>query len=427
MLVPKSLNDYQQLLDNYLYSYSNATPGLSEISADNFYAGENTIWYDPTEEHAYFWEENVYSGSSSREWSERYTAIFYMNVILEGLDDMETSDTALKQQLTGSAHFFRGAAYYALAQTFTIPYSPQTKDNALGVPLRLSSDVTTLLPRGSQDELYNLILSDLKTAADLLPDNSEYVHRPNRPAALGMLARISLNMHRYEEALEYSSKALEISPELLDYNTLTYTPGVNPFPVAMPNSSNKEVLIYMQNTPYTFIDQQMAFVDTLLISSYNDNDLRKQLFFMKDENGNDIFIGNYTGNFGELFGGVATDELYLIKAEAAVRLGRSDLSVSTLDELLANRYKTGTFPGISVSDQTGLLNIIIGERRKELIGRGLRWEDLRRLNQDPDFALTLIRKGNGGQVFELLPNSNRYTFPIPNDEINRSGIEQNAR
>jgi hypothetical protein len=70
---------------------------------------------------------------------------------------------------------------------------------------------------------------------------------------------------------------------------------------------------------------------------------------------------------------------------------------------------------------------IITERRKELPFTGsARWEDLRRLNKDPQFAKTLIRQLNG-QNYTLAPNDPKYTLPIPDIEIKLSGIQQNLR
>jgi len=70
---------------------------------------------------------------------------------------------------------------------------------------------------------------------------------------------------------------------------------------------------------------------------------------------------------------------------------------------------------------------LIQERRKELPFSGnLPWEDLRRLNQEPNFAKTLTRMLNG-ETFSLPPGDNRYVYPIPENEISLSGIQQNPR
>ncbi|MGI8583213.1 MAG: RagB/SusD family nutrient uptake outer membrane protein, partial [Chitinophagaceae bacterium] len=64
--------------------------------------------------------------------------------------------------------------------------------------------------------------------------------------------------------------------------------------------------------------------------------------------------------------------------------------------------------------------------RKELVFRGQRWFDLRRLNKDPRFAKTLTRKLNG-KITELPANDPRYTEYIPLDVIGFTGMQQNMR
>jgi len=79
-----------------------------------------------------------------------------------------------------------------------------------------------------------------------------------------------------------------------------------------------------------------------------------------------------------------------------------------------------------VSNHAAALEVILRERRKELIFRGLRWYDLKRLNLSAATSTTLSRTV-AGQTYSLLPNSNAYVFPIPLDVIERGGLEQNPR
>jgi len=68
--------------------------------------------------------------------------------------------------------------------------------------------------------------------------------------------------------------------------------------------------------------------------------------------------------------------------------------------------------------------LILRERRKELIFRALRWSDLRRLNKETRYRVTLARTING-VVHELKYDSDRYTLQISADVINRTGMPQN--
>lgn len=97
-----------------------------------------------------------------------------------------------------------------------------------------------------------------------------------------------------------------------------------------------------------------------------------------------------------------------------------------LNALLAKRWKTGFFIPFSAGTADEALAIILQERRKELIFRGLRWSDLKRLNKEPRFAVTL-KKTIGEKEYILPPNDNRYLFPIPSSVIEMTGIQQNPR
>ena len=128
----------------------------------------------------------------------------------------------------------------------------------------------------------------------------------------------------------------------------------------------------------------------------------------------------------QIFFGIATDEMYLNRAEAAARQGNTTNALADLNKVLAKRWKTGAFVPLTASNADAALALIIVERRKELFGRNLHWADLRRLNQESRFATTLTRTINGNS-YSLAADSKRYAYPIPLDELKLSGLEQNER
>jgi hypothetical protein len=125
-----------------------------------------------------------------------------------------------------------------------------------------------------------------------------------------------------------------------------------------------------------------------------------------------------------VFSGIATDEMYLIKAECLARAGKVDEGIQTLNALLIKRWKTGTFVPFVAANVNDAMTKILKERRKELVFRTLRWEDLRRLQNDPLFSVTPKRIVNG-QEYSLEPNSPRYLLKIPPTVIQLTGIQQN--
>lgn len=87
-----------------------------------------------------------------------------------------------------------------------------------------------------------------------------------------------------------------------------------------------------------------------------------------------------------------------------------------LNNLLQTRWKVGTYINLTAANADTALGLILNERRKELCFRGLRWTDLKRLNKDDRFKVTITRSLNG-QTYTLLPNSLRYVLPIDDKEI----------
>jgi hypothetical protein len=115
--------------------------------------------------------------------------------------------------------------------------------------------------------------------------------------------------------------------------------------------------------------------------------------------------------------------MYLVRAECEARKGLVASAMDDLNTLLIKRWKTGTFIPVTADNANEALQIILTERRKELIDRGLRWMDIKRLNKE-NANIVLVRKIEG-QAYTLQPNANYYALPLPADVIKASGIPQN--
>ena len=240
--------------------------------------------------------------------------------------------------------------------------------------------------------------------------------RISRAAAYGLLARTYLFMGDYDNALQNTLQALSINNDLIDFNTLN--PNAD-YPI---EEMNKEILLW---TALTYESHLMpAKIPDHIYQMYDNNDLRKTIFFRKNTVNEVLFKGYYNNVNGPIVS-VATDELYLIAAECNVRLNKIQEGMSYLNNLLVKRWKTGTYIPLTANSQAEALNIILKERRKELLIRGLRWPDLKRYNRD-GANITLTRTVNG-QTYTLLPNDLRYAIAIPEDIITLTEMPQNPR
>jgi hypothetical protein len=420
LVVPTTIKDFQALLDE-TNTMNSGSPALGELGADDYYLDFNNWQGLPIiQKGAYIWDRNLFVATST-EWNGPFKQIYYSNVVLDGVQKI--ARTSFNQDnwdnVKGSAFFFRANAYYNLLQIFTQPLDSATASSDLGLPLKLTSNVQEKYKRNSLQETYDHVIKDLNEAKSLLPNLPLYKTRPSRAAVFSCLARFFLSVGNYDKAFLYADSALSITNKLMDYNDLlssSYIPLFNDEVIF-----HEEMNLYQAQPAYVGSD---GLVDSNLYKSYVVHDLRKELFFYKNLN-SIYYLNTYTGN-GDNFSGYATDELFLIRAECYARKRNTDLAMADLNALLDKRWETGTFVPITAISSNDALRKIISERRKELCFRGLRWTDLRRLNKDPRFAVTLTRILNN-QTYSLPPNDPRYTFPLPQDEVDRSGIPQNSR
>jgi hypothetical protein len=157
---------------------------------------------------------------------------------------------------------------------------------------------------------------------------------------------------------------------------------------------------------------------------YDINDLRKTTYYTNIFSGRYNLKGSYSGSIIP-FTGLATDELYLIRAESNAKAGNIAQAMDDLNKLLDKRYKTGTFTPLQANSQQEALQFIRDERRKELAFRGLRWSDLRRYNKEG--ANIDLHRVLNGQIYTLEHNSKLYILPIPPDVISRGDLINNDR
>jgi len=426
LVVPTTVSDYQALLDNAIGSpgMNQNEPSLSMVGDGDYHIADadyTRLRYAP-EKSAYIWAPTAdfYNGQGSSEWISAYARILQSNVVLDGITTLKTDDGSLTayNNVKGSALFYRSFDFYNLSQIYCKAYDATSATTDLGLPLRVSSNVNLTVSRSSLQQTYDLITHDLLQAAPLLPATPLYPTRPSKPAVFGLLARVYLAQGNYSKALTYADSSLHLQSALMDYNQLNPNDYI---PIAQ---FNKEVIFHSQLSIYASFDTYSLIVDSTLYKSYDANDLRAPIFFL-NVNGNMTYWGNYTGAPYAFFGGLATDEMYLIRAEAYARTGKTIAAMDDLNTLLSTRWKTGTYVNKTAASADAALVLIIAERRKELCFRNLRWPDLRRLNKDSRFQVTLTRTVSG-KTYSLAPNSALYVLPLDPIEI-QAGLQQNPR
>lgn len=413
-VVPQSIDEIQALLDHSNRNNVNKVSPLLEVSSDNVFLIESQ-WNSKNrleERNGYIWAVDILEGAFDQYWTNHYAQIYYANVVLEKAQKItidNVQDQIKLNNIVGNALFLRSWAFYNLAQLYAKQYDPQTAATDKGIPLRLSSEIQQTVTRSTVLEVYNQIISDLLTSVELLPAIPVVQTRASKQSSYALLARVYLLMADYAEALKYANEALSISDILLDYTVIDDN-------LRYPFHLFNDEVIYHQTMPLTTF-----YISIDLLEMYEDTDHRKRLFFQQ-EGDYFTFKGSYS-NSRAFFAGLATDEVYLIKAECLARLAKESEALVSLKYFLNHRDLNYT----DDLNESNVLDAVLEQRRLQLLFRGLRWQDIRRLNKDESRQVTLVKKV-GDKTYALPPTSPRFVFAIPDDVINRHPtIGQNQR
>lgn len=421
--LPQTLFDLQTLLDNE-YVMNCKSPSMDEGSTTDYYMPyANYLSRAIYEQKFYTWTVNGEDLTAfPDDWSLIYEPVYVSNVVLDNLGNItkDNGNANSWNNIKGAALFYRAFSFFRGLVIFSNAFDSATMNTDAGVPLRLSSDFNTQTTRPSVKETLDKILGDLKEAATLLPDLPIKQTRPSKNSVYALLSRIYLHIRNYDSSYKYADLSLRLNSKLLNYNNLNAT-AVIPF-----QRLNDEVIFHSMINGYMVTDvyPTTGFIDSTLFKSYESNDIRSTIYFQFIRRSNAYYFkGTYDGSSDRLFTGLANDELYLTRAECYVRKGEITNALQDLTTLLKNRYKTNSYSTPNLSDAGTVLQLILSERRKELLFRGVRWMDLKRLNKE-GANITLTRVVNG-ITYTLPPNSKRYALPIPVAIIKTTGISQN--
>lgn len=432
-IVPTTLKDFQAVLDNTAQmNTSYITVGLS--GTDNYYVSDanyaGMLYY---EKNSYLWLKDIFDEvNGDGGYVQSHLAIRNSNIVLEGLDKVSlTTDNATEYNtVKGHALFVRSMMFYNLVNTYARQYNRSTASSDPGIPLRTFSDINIVVGRSSVQAVYNQMIGDLKIATVALPVvNSTFTTRPSKPAAYALLAKVYLQSEDYENAKKCCDSVLKYKSQLLPFTDNSISTSVS-YRFPSFSKGNREILFYAEGQPGYSVSPatslNLCYVDTLLYNSYHDSDLRKTYFYNYQGPKFAKFQGAYTGNRFS-FCGLALNEVYFMRAECRVRLNDVAGGLEDMNTILQNRYRANSYVNYATTNSDTALAKILLERRKEFPFTGqIRWEDLKRLNNDSRFAKTLTRV-YANQTYTIQPGSARYVFPFTRKIIDMEGLEQNER
>lgn len=378
-------------------------------------------------------------------WNGFYLSIRNANlVILHAPNGNAISEGDVNRYL-GEAKFMRALNYFHLVRNWG------------AIPLRTEENMEELpLVKGSVEEVFDLILSDLGEAEVHLPEEQTLLGRPTKFAAKTLLADVYLYLERYEEAMNKAGEVIQSARYALvpvasrdDFQQI-FGPDVITTPeevfylkfVRQPGQGN--YLPWVFNHPstglYSFGGSYAQYADASdgFYKNWDDGDLRKWLWDIVDFGLGDStmvsrkFIDpnaigdNDAGNDLPLY---RYSEVLLIFAEAASRSEGSP-TVAALEALnQVHRRAYGFDPNVPSEvdytlanmDNAAFQDLILQERAYEFQFEGKRWHDLKRTGK----AAEILLQNRGVTIAEM-----HYLWPIPASELERNpaldpGTDQN--
>ena len=421
---PETLEDLQLMLDHEDFQRKGVSS--TQTASDEYYVLFSN-WQTRTDELklGYIWDPQL---DSYNDWRNQYALVLITNTVLENVSKiMAKAPGQTANEIKGTALFLRSHCYYQLAQVYCVQYDSTTARSNHGLVLRVDPNFNTPSKRSTIQETYEQIIKDLKEAVNLLPTSTVANTRPNKAAGYALLARVYLQIGDYQNAKLAAEQSLSLNNHLLDYNNSNDIAAGSSSPIKSPGIKNKEILFFVQEDRSLNRNPSMARIDSVLYNSYAANDVRKTAFFIKISGQNAYrFKGSYIGSSSTMFVGIGTAEVYLIKAESNARLGNINAAMQDLNSLLEKRYAGGIAPSYTPGTIQEAVSIILDERKKETVYRGMRWADIKRLNKNPQTAITLQRELNG-TIYTLPPNDPRYALLIPRNIMEMTDLEQNQR
>lgn len=401
---PETLEALESLLDNS--SSLNLNPALPLMMGGDYYSDDaGILGLQPWEQNLHLWKAAPFQlDDMIYDFRDSYNQIQIANVVLENLETIE-GDPIRKNAIQGAALFYRAQAYYSLSTLFLEGPNLEGSGLEFQIPVRNTTSMELQSEYTGLQEIKQLIKEDLDGAEASLPEQVDYPFRPSKRAAKAIKARVLLSWEEYDQALEVAGELVDGGLPLMNFQEMD---GSASYPFEL---FNQEVIWQSRIAGYTFMYYPNAFqAHPDLLDLYEENDLRRSFLFDDRSDGYVFFRGSYDGSIS-LFGGIASDEIYLIYAECLARSGDLDQAAEVLNTLRVNRYESD-FEGVEFENEETAIRTILEERRKELVFRGLRWADLRRINKDERFKVTLSRSYEGIE-YELSPDSEQYVLPLP--------------
>lgn len=403
------INNFQYLSDDQWMREANVVGKTPNIDILNFTFDESVD------------RVSIMTGSSF--YNQAYNYINRWNTIISLVDDSK-GDASTKQLAKAEAKINRAYDHFLLINTYAKAYDPQTAATDGGICIMDKYDLEAQPSKSTVAQVYDFIQKDIEEALPYLQEKPLDVYHPSLAFAYAFKAKVHLFKREIASAKEAAEKSLTYNNQIFDLKA--YSAQGGPSVVAVPAANNVEVLSYQYMTGYN----EMNFAQSYIISPelrtlFGTNDARFNLFFNAasttnlDQGSNTAYWSTQYTRFFYSTVGMKTTEVYLMLAECYAREDKFSDAVAVLNTLRVKRILSGIVNLTVPATRKETMQLVINERRKELLLGFNRFFDLKRFNNEADYAKTITRvfpivnKTVPQKTYTLQPNSRLYIVPFP--------------
>jgi starch-binding outer membrane protein, SusD/RagB family len=391
-------------------------------------------WFNASYNYTEYLSANA-SRQSDMNWVRYYSMIKQANILIKNVDNATDATVAQRNSVKGQALGMRAYAYFSLINYYQQAY--KGNETKPGVPI-YTQDTIVGKARGTVQDVYNLIISDLTTAEGYLTG----VTRANKSeidvkVIQGLRARTALLMEDWATAANFANKArtgFTLMTAAQYTATSAFSSAANPEWIWGSIIPASEATIYasffshidIRTGGYAALGGQKK-ITKALYDMIPAGDIRKSAF--KEPGTGTTSNPDYNqlkhqvptaGSWAADYLYMRAAEMYLIEAEALARQGQDGPAATVLQTLVQTRY-----PAYSAAGLTGaaLLNEIYLQRRIELWGEGFSLMDIKRLKQP---LARPTGAGNHGSpnfdpgVYTTAPEDARMIMRIPQRELDNN-------
>ncbi|HEX4957785.1 MAG TPA: RagB/SusD family nutrient uptake outer membrane protein [Lacibacter sp.] len=385
------------------------------------------------------WNFSILSNDNQVEnmWSAGYAAINRANVVLEGIDANASVAGSRANAWRAEVRFARALSYFYLQSLYA--RRPFNADNgaSLSVPLRLTpnkSNAGANLARATQAQIFNQILDDLNFAETNLPANysnpvnDSNVVRAHKNAAIALKMRVYMHMNRWADVITEGDKLVTATAPFQSPSNIThrlqasvlnafrtpYTTTENIFSLPMSNTNSPGTQNGLGQYWTTEFGLNATGTSILTDANWKATDARKTNFLVPAAGSTPARWTKFNDDLNNYVPILRYAEVMLNLAEALARQeAGTAVNTRALALLNAVRQRSDATTTFAPATKQELIDLILNERRIELLGEGFRSLDIMR---------QVIAFPAKGSVSSVPTTSVSYVWPIPASELQLNSL-----